>query len=281
MDYGTNDWPALPPLSALVNRVHETDALTLLAALPTGCVDLILTDPPYAVTEAKWDVDMDWAALWPQFKRVLTPRGACVMTTVMRFAWKLIALDPDWFKYDMVGIKSTASDFLNAKNKPMRMHENIMVFSHGTTANKSDNLMNYYPQMQPGIAWRKKQRAKDYSKNTIGLMGRTAFQVDKIIEGGAERYPTTVLPQQTMNFEGNLHPNQKPVALFEYLVASYTQTGMLVLDPFGGSGTTAEAARNLGRNYITCDISAEYCELMRNRLSKPFTPQLFTELATA
>jgi len=280
--HATPDWPAAPPLSALVNRTHCIDALELLRELPDASVDMVLTDPPYAVTEAAWDTAIDWSAYWPEFKRVLTPRGAMVVTCVMRFAWRLIALDPDFFKYDMVGVKNVATDFLSAKNKPMRLHENVLVFSHGTTANRSPALMNYYPQMQPGKPWWKFDyaRTKGSSKTTIGVVGRRAFSEDRLRESGGSRYPTTLIPQRTMNVAGNYHPNEKPVDMFEYLISSYTLPGMLVLDPFAGSGTTAVAARNLNRRFIAGDFLSEYVDIAQRRLAAPYTPNMFVELAS-
>lgn len=277
MNYQSSDWPAAAPLSALVNRVHCCDALELLRALPDESVDLLLTDPPYGVTEAQWDSGIDWRSHWPEFKRVLTPRGALVVTCVMRFAWHLIALDPAFFKYDMVGVKNAPTDFLSVHNKPMRLHENVLVFSKGTTANRSPNLMNYYPQMQPGEPWKKFDyaRTKGNSKSTIGMAGRKAFSEDRWRVSSGGRYPTTLIPQTTMNIAGNLHPNEKPVDMMEYLIETYTRPGMLVLDPFCGSGTTAVAARNLERRYIAGDFTPEYVEVARRRLALPYTPQMF------
>jgi site-specific DNA-methyltransferase (adenine-specific) len=223
----------------------------------------------------------DVPVLMNEFKRVLTPKGALVMTCVMSVAWKLIAFDPDFFKYDMVGYKNVATDFMNAHNKPMRQHENILVFSHGTTANRSPRQMNYFPQMQPGGAWKTFYKAGDRNKSHFGGKGRNYAQVDHWRERDGGRCPTTLIPQRTMVGNDNLHPNQKDLKLFEYLISTYTQPGMLVVDPYIGSGTTAVAARNLGRRFIGCDLSADYVAIANRRLSQPYTPSFMALIDAA
>ena len=265
--------PLLPP--PLVGKVHCMDALELMRLIPAQSVDLLLTDPPYAVHEAEWDKPFDIQGFWVEAKRIIKPRGAIVLTCVMRLAWQLIAANPDWFKYDMVAFKSHATDFVNANNKPMRAHENVLVFSAGKTANGSVVKMNFYPQMQAGIAYTKMDYARSKANGVFGTKGRKAFSEDKLRVNNGQRFPTTVFKMQTQNINGNIHPNQKDIWAFDYLIRSFTQSGDIVVDPFVGSGTTAVAARNLNRRYIVGDSSAEYCKVAAKRLAQAYTLNMF------
>ena len=257
-----------------VNKVYNVDALTLLRAMPAGSVDMVLTDPPYGVHEAEWDTAPDLKALWVEITRILKPRSAVVFTAVQPFTTDLIMSNRAWFKYCWVWSKTIAGDFFNAKNKPLRKHEDIVVFSNGTTANGSENKMQYYPQ---DVINEKKTHSRPYSSK----FRREAEQIISTRPNWKESYESeqTNFPGSILHFAhgNNLteHPNQKPVALFEYLIQTYTVQGALVIDPFGGSGTTAVSARDTGRDYITCDISTEYCDLMNRRLSQPYTPNMF------
>lgn len=261
-----------------VNRIYCMDALALLRALPTGSVDLVLTDPPYGVHEAAWDIKPNFPTVMREFERIITPQGAVVITCVMRVAYELISCNPNFFKYDWVAIKDRSTDMYNAHNKPMRAHEHVLVFSHGTTANGSSDRMNYYPQMRyDGRIWERMDYARTKAKEVFGGRGRTHAQVDTIRQGTEYRYPTTVILQRRINLN-TLHPNQKDLGMFETLCASYTCSGDLVVDPFAGSGTTAVAARNLGRRFIAGDSDAGYCEVARRRLAQPYTPNMFDTL---
>lgn len=266
--------PLLPAFtgSPQVNTVYNVDALTLLRALPSASVDLILTDPPYGVHEMAWDTAPDLAPMFAEMNRVIHPLGAIVMTAQQPFATDCINANRKHFKYETIWHKTRPGDIFNAKNKPLRAHENILVFSKGVTANGDQNAANrmrYYPQ---GTT---KTKVKHRQTGGHHITPRPSWKRE--FEADAVDYPQSVITFQN-HINERLHVNQKPIALFEYLVMTYTLPNMLVVDPYGGSGTGAESARNLGRNYITCDISAEYCDLMRRRLAQPFTP-MFAELA--
>ncbi len=257
----------------LLNKVHCLDALELMRQLPDASVDMFFSDLPYGVHEADWDNPPPLDPLWVEIKRVIKPRHAVVLTAVMRFAVELINTSGGWFKYDWVANKTIATDFLNAKNKPLRSHEHVLVFSDGTTANKSPNRMVYYPQTQPGNAWGKKHYATETNKDVYGRSKRKAFQTDQFRSGGLLRFPQTSLVWG-INNNGSLHPNQKPLDAWMYLIRTYTQPGDIILDPFVGSGTTALAAAILGRRFIVGDTSSEYCAIARKRL-EAYTPDMF------
>lgn len=259
-------------LNSLLNTVHHADCFDLLAMIPDGAVDAVITDPPYNVHEASWDTALDLPRLWTAIERVLKPNGTVIFTAVMSFAVDLICSKREWFKYDLVWAKNKKTDFLNAKNKPMRAHEQVLIFSPGTTANGSERRMYYSPQMvNAGKSWRRKNYATTKAKSKFGGANRKTFSIDHYHEGTTERFPNTLLMYDCK--EHPLHPNEKPVELFQWLVKSYTPPGAIVCDPFMGSGTTAVAARNTGRRFIAGDSSAEYVAIARDRLRMPFEPR--------
>lgn len=239
------------------------DAYELLASLPDKSVDLLLTDAPYNTTACEWEMELDLPRWWALVKRILKPRGACVMTTSQPFTTRLIASNYEMFRYEWIWEKPNGTGYLNANRVPMKSHETIIVFCEKGTA--------YYPIME---------KSAPYS-TTSGAAG--GFVRDKTVGGHQTintglRYPKTIL---RFDSEVGYHPTQKPVALFEYLIRTYTQAGDLVVDPFVGSGTTAVAARNLGRHFICGDQSAEYVAIANKRLNEPFTLPLFAEDVSA
>jgi site-specific DNA-methyltransferase (adenine-specific) len=242
--------------------------------LPDQSIDCILSDLPYGTTACHWDSIIPLEPMWAQFKRVIKPRGAIVLTASQPFTTRLIASNYEIFKYEWIWEKSIVGGFVHAKNKPLKSHENVLVFSLGTTVHEgqSDIRMNYYPQMEKGKPYRKTQRHTNTgilhapSKANLEFVGSTSMS--------DERYPTSVIKFPNSNYE-SLHPTQKPVALFEYLIRTYTQPGQLVLDPCIGSGTTAVAARQIGRHFIGGDITLEYVNRARARLAKPYAVDMF------
>lgn len=273
--------PLLPTetSASLIGNVHLADCLELCERVYRAGVrvDMILADLPYQVHEAAWDQIIPIEPMWAAFKRIIKPRGAIVLTCTMRFAVALISSNPTWFKYDWVIEKNIATDMMNAKNKPLRGHEHILIFSDGTTANRSPRKMRYYPQMQPGEFWKKFSYAETSNKSNYGMRGRKAFQTDHWNEGGLMRYPQTILKWHYDN-NTNLHPNMKPVEGFRYLIRTYTLPNELVFDPVVGSGTTAVAAREEGRRYIVGDSSPEYVAVTNRRIDAPYTPSFMPAL---
>lgn len=245
-------------LSELVNKVHCMDALELMRILPDGSVDAIITDLPYGTTACSWDEIIPFEPMWAGVKRVLKPRGAFVTTASQPFTSKLIMSNLAWFKYEWVWEKTMATGFLNTPHMPLRAHENIAVFGGSV----------YNPQFATGTPY----------TATTGTQARDTIR-DKSIAGVVTnntgyRHPRTVLKFAN---ETGLHPTQKPLDLYQYLIRTYTQPGDLVLDFCAGSGTTALAAATLNRRYITGDTSAEYCAIARKRLSA-YTVDMFEVL---
>lgn len=249
-------------MDKLLNQIHHMDALELLGQLEPQSVDMILCDLPYGVTACRWDSVIPIEPMWDAIKRVMKPRGAVVLTATQPFTSRLVSSNYEMFKYSMVWAKSRVTDFVRAAIKPLNQHEDILIFSLGTVASKSKRVMHYYPQMQTGKPYTKTfksttNRITGDRPNYKNLLGKTK------VNGGI-RFPTSVI--YFADFNHNEHPTQKPVALFEYLIKTYTQAGDLVVDMCVGSGTTAVAARNTGRRFICGDFTLDYVEIARRRL---------------
>lgn len=256
----------LLPESALseVNRVHCCDLFTLCNALPSQSVDMILADLPYGVTQASWDVIIPFAPMWKAFKRVIKPRGAIVLTASQPFTSLLVCSNLEMFRYAWVWEKTNGTNFLNAPFQPMKSHEDIIIFSDSAASFSPAGVMNYYPQMVTGEPYISNWEHKQGSYTFHSSPTKSAITVN-----AGSRYPRSVIK---FSEQRGFHPTQKPVALFEYLIKTYTQPGDLVLDPVVGSGTTALAARACGRNFICGDQSPEYVAIARERLRLPFEP---------
>lgn len=244
----------------LIDTVHNTDLLTLCSMCDPQSIDMILCDLPYGAIGVAWDEIIPFEPMWAEFKRVIKQQGAIVLTATQPFASRLLVSNLSMFRYDWVWTKSMPTQYPNANRRPLAAHESVLVFSmspaNGFVA--KERSVSYYPQFEAGAAYFKRNEGKDAY---VGYP--RSKKIDKTNEG--YRYPTTVLKMPNSN-HGSLHPTQKPVALFEYLIRTYTREGETVLDPCCGSGTTAIAARNTGRHYICGDITAEYVEVARKRL---------------
>lgn len=191
--------------------------------------------------------------LWKQYERVIKDNGAIVLTATQPFASKLIMSNPDLFRYDWIWEKTLATGHLNAKKMPMRAHESILVFYK--------KLPTYNPIKTTGHApvnsyIKHQDDGTNYGKTKAGISGG----------GSTERYPRSVQRFSTDKQKESIHPTQKPVALFEYLIKTYTNEGETVLDNCMGSGTTAVAAINTNRNFIGFEISEEYCAVANRRI---------------
>lgn len=256
-------------IAPLVGRVHHADIFALCDRLPDASVDMILCDLPYGVTALKdtWDVVIPFAPMWAAFKRVIKPRGAIVLTASQPFTSKLVCSNLEDFKYQWYWKKSRPTNFVHAKNMPLKEIEDIVIFfsaSMGHVTLLGENRMSYYPQDLKIANRILKQDRKTRAANYTGL--RPSHK-DVIFQEFTD-YPSQLLEFESVT--GALHPTQKPVALFEYLIKTYTQPGELVFDPCAGSGTTAVAARNTGREFIVGDLTHEYVLIARDRLNTEF-----------
>lgn len=246
----------------------QGDCLELLSHVEDEFVDLILADLPYGTTDLAWDSVIPLDRLWEHYRRIIKPKGAVVLFAAQPFTTDLIASNRAMFKYCWVWSKSRSTDFVNAKNRPMRKHEDICVFSKGTTANpgaREDRRMVYRPQGLTFHAPRvMKGGVRKFRENCV--VGTRPSHKDEYVTTQAN-YPTTIL-----EFAGEakpVHPTQKPVPLLEYLIRTYTDEGGLVLDNTMGSGSTGVAALNAGRNFIGIEMDPGYFEIAQRRILGP------------
>jgi len=237
--------------------IYNGDCLEVMKDIPSGSIDMVLADPPYGTTACKWDTVIPFEPMWEQLKRVIKPNGAIVMTASQPFTTTLIASNMKMFKYCWVWEKTKGAGFLNAKNAPLKFHEDVLVFSDGTIANRSKRNMSYFPQ---GLIPDGRTRTQPDVCDSVGT--RPCRSGDYVQE--FRGYPTTILKYQ--NDGGKLHPTQKPVALMEYLIKTYTNEGETVLDFTMGSGTTLLAAKNIGRKAIGIELDKAYCDIGVKRL---------------
>ena len=239
-------------MSDIANTLFEGDCLDILPRFPDGCIDMVLCDLPYGMTQNKWDSIIPLEPLWAQYRRILKPRGVVALTAHGLFTAKVILSNADWFKYKIVWEKSKPTNFLNAKKQPLRKHEDICIFYHRQPV--------YNPQMGNGVAYDKGVRKNQLS----GCYGD--FQPARVHSDGA-RYPTDVVYFKTAESEGPVwHPTQKPVELGRYLVRTFTDPGALILDNAFGSGSFLVAAALEGRRYVGIERNADVQLFKRERI---------------
>lgn len=231
------------------------DCLDVMADLPSESIDMILCDLPYGTTACKWDAIIPFEDLWLQYRRLIKGNGAIVLTAAQPFTSTLICSNLEWFKYAWVWNKVLPRGHLNAKKQPMRLHEDIAVFSRGSTL--------YNPQKTKGHIRRVRPRQYNSSGDGSHVYGQERRDTDYDSE---ERYPTSIITFSTAYQYGKIHPTQKPVNLFEYLVLTYTNIGDTVLDNCMGSGTTGVAAHMSGRRFIGIERDPAYFEAAKTRI---------------
>jgi site-specific DNA-methyltransferase (adenine-specific) len=239
------------------NKVIQGDCLEVMKDIPDKSIDMILCDLPYGTTACKWDTIIPFEPLWEQYKRIIKDNGAIVLTASQPFTSALVMSNPDMFRLEWIWEKNAGSNFATLKYQPMKEHENILVFSKSTTK---------YNPIKQERAESGKSRVKTPIKydryQDGGVYGNACQEVQSVIRPDL-RYPRSI---QKFNRERGLHPTQKPVALFEYLIKTYTNEGDLVLDNCAGSGTTGVACKNLNRNFILIEKEQEYIEIINKRL---------------
>jgi len=219
--------------------------------IPDGSISMILTDPPYGTTACKWDSIIPLEPMWEQLKRVIKPNGAIVMTASQPFTTKLIASNMGMFKYCWVWDKVRGSNFATVKKRPFNSFEDIAIFYK--------KQPTYNPQMWRGKPYEQRQGYVGEAKQT-GLKRK-----EVITKNNGDRYPLSIIRNSK---ENGLHPTQKPVALMEYLIKTYTNEGETVLDFCLGSGTTGVAAKNLNRNFIGIELDEGYFNIAKERIEK-------------
>ena len=235
-----------------VVQLINGEAFTELAKIPSGSVDMVLTDPPYGTTNAAWDTAPDWDKLFAELWRVLKRNGALLMFSQMPVAADIVVQQRKFFRYQWIWEKSLALGFLNARKMPLRAHEAILVFY------RSLPTYNAVPiESQRGVPYHKKVGTLPPSL----LYGKNKHS--KPLPSDGSRYPRDVIKYTTPRGKITFHQTQKPVDLLSMLIGQYTQPGELVLDPFAGSGSTLKAAQLTGRRAIGIEMDEEYCRRAR------------------
>ncbi len=225
----------------------------VMASLKDASVDLLLTDPPYGITSIKWDKKVDWPAFWAEARRVCKPLAPIIIFASGKFVPELLASNPKEFRYELIWEKTLAVGFLDANRRPLRAHEQILIFT------QSFRGSTYNPQKTKG----KLHTNGGEGKNAVHYGGQRAATA-KVVTN--LYHPRSVLKYSNQVRGKSLHPTAKPLELVEWLVRSYSNPSDVVLDPFVGSGTTLAACVIADRVGIGCDISPDYFETAKQRL---------------
>lgn len=223
------------------------DCLELMKDIPDGSIDMVLADLPYGTTRNRWDSIIPLDLLWEQYNRIIKERGAIVLTAQTPFDKVLGVSNLKMLKYEWIWAKTQGTGHLNAKKMPMKNHENVLVFYK--------KLPTYNPQMRQGFA--------PYTQKSGRGSHNYGEQEQVMTVNSGERYPLSVLD---FNSDKGLHPTQKPVALFKYLVKTYTNEGDTVLDNVMGSGTTGVACKDLNRKFIGMELDEDYFNIAKERI---------------
>ena len=250
-----------------INQIINGDCLEVMKDWPDGCIDLICTDPPYGTTACEWDSIIPLEPMWEHLKRVIKPNGAIVMTASQPFTTTLIASNMKMFKYCWVWEKNLKVGFLNARKRPMVGHEDIPVFY---AKNPVYNPQKRLRTVEVKSGNKKNSKPSVYGKQREDYLDRQddTINPDLIIRG----------VKCIHNSSGKVHPTQKPVALMEYLIKTYTNEGETVLDFAMGSGTTGVAAKNLNRDFIGIELDEKYFQIAKTRMANKET--LFDKVAS-
>ena len=242
-------------------RLFQGDCLEVMDKLiEKGLkVDMILCDLPYKITRNKWDIEIDLIKLWDQYNRIIKYNGAIVLTANEPFTSELIMSNIDMYKYKIIWEKTVASSQMNCNYAPLRIYEEILIFSKAAACYVKDKskAMTYNPQFSKGEPYKIKRKIN--TSNTYDYQKEN----EKINDG--YRYPNDIIKISNPRIK-NGHPTQKPVGLMEYIIKTYTNENEIVLDNTCGSGTTLLAARNLKRKCIGIELEEKYCEIAKNRL---------------
>jgi len=252
------------------NSIIHGDCLEVMKDIADKSIDCIIADLPYGLTQCLWDSVIPFEPLWEQYKRIIKPNGAIVLFGSQPFTSALVMSNPKWFKYEWIWSKTQGTTPFDAKKKPMKAHENIIIFCEGRYL--------YNPQMEKA----ENLRGDSTPRRTAGALDRqyksnnnVEYRNNVLWKETGLRYPKSVIKFSNNNgivfgrktINAISHPTQKPVPLLEYLIKTYTIECELILDNTAGSGSLAIAAINTKRNYICIEKDDHYFEVMSNRIA--------------
>lgn len=235
-------------------KLIHGDCLEEMKNIPDRSIDMVLADPPYGTTACKWDSIIPLEPVWVQLKRVIKKNGAIVMTASQPFTTTLISSNIEMFKYCWVWDKKNPTNITMAKKQPLKYHEDIAVFY--------EKQSRYNPIKWSGEKNHRQGKSKTRVSESVGTIGRGKDDLSGM------KYPRSILEISKHSSQGGLHPTQKPVALMEYLIKTYTNKGEIVLDFCMGSGTTGVACKNLNRNFIGIELDEKYFEIAKKRINE-------------
>lgn len=234
-------------------KLLQGDCLELMKDIPDKSIDMVLCDLPYGTTACKWDKIIPFEPLWEQYERIIKDNGAIVLFGSEPFSSSLRMSNLKMFKYDWIWNKKKGGNPLLSKIQPIKIYEVVSVFGKGK--------VNYYPIMVD----RDKPKARGENKGKTSETTNNAFTKNKVY---TQYYPKAIIEFSNANQRNKLHPTQKPVALCEYLIKTYTNEGDLVLDNCMGSGTTGVACKNLDRDFIGMELDEDYFEIAKKRIEE-------------
>jgi site-specific DNA-methyltransferase (adenine-specific) len=240
----------------MINLI-QGDCLEKMKDIPDKSIDMILADLPYGETGNKWDKKLDFKLLFNEYRRIIKENGCIALNGTIKFGFELINIASDLYKYEWIWEKDNGTNAPNVNYQPFRVHEYIFIFGKGRVTNGSRIPMKYSPQKTEGKPYcQKSGRISDNWKG--GLNNIITNNID------GQRHPKTI--QHFNRDKDGLHPTQKPVALMEYLIKTYTNENDLVLDNCMGSGSTGVACLNTNRNFIGIELDEKYFEIAKNRI---------------
>jgi len=234
-------------------KLINDDCLKVMSTIPDKSIDLILTDPPYGTTQCKWDSVIPFESMWKELKRITKDNGCIALFGSEPFSSYLRMSNIDDFKYDWIWQKSKSTNYLNSKKQPLRNNEIISIFYK--------KQCSYFPQMEKGEPY-----DKGYALRTTEVYGKQTPRLVKNVDG--LRFPKSIIYFKTAEAEGKIiHPTQKPIALLEYLIKTYTNENDTVLDFTMGSGSTGVASKKLNREFIGIELDKIYFDMANERLN--------------
>ena len=239
------------------------DCLERMKGIPDRSINMILCDLPFGTSACKWDSVIPFDLLWNEYKRLIIQDGAIVLFGAEPFSSLLRTSNLKMYKYDWKWEKSSGANFLNFKYQPAKVHEDIMVFGLGAVSYSKNINMLYNPQMEKGIPYTCKsgKQKNDYNNSTV----RSPIE-QVVTKNNGERYPRSI--QKFISDKNKFHPTQKPVALLEYLIKTYTNEDMLILDNCMGSGSTGVACVNTNRKFIGIEMDENYFNISCDRIKE-------------
>lgn len=241
-----------------MNKLYQGDCLEVMQDIPNESVQLILTDLPYAETGSKFDIKLNLKKFFKECLRIIKPNGTIALNSTMRFAVDLINACPKYYKYEWIWEKDNGTNFVSSKYQPLRVHEFVLIFTKlRVTYAKNTPSVKYNPQMTLGKPYKQIS-----GKSSINWKGGPLRNV--VTDNKGERHPRTV--QKFSRDKNKIHPTQKPIALLELLIKSYTDKNDLVLDTCMGSGSTGVACINTDRDFIGIELDKEYYDYAKERI---------------